>query len=62
MCTRFFLHRQRVIQKCWEMEKEGGGRMRQHPHGARYDQDGPAIPGHHGQVIYCDQEKGLNIC
>ena len=54
MCTRFFLHRQRVIQKCWKMEKEGGGRMRQHPHGARYDQDGPAIPGHHGQVIYCE--------
>ena len=54
MCTRFFLHRQRVIQKCWEMEKEGGGRMWEHPYGARYDQDGLTIPGHHGQVIYCE--------
>ena len=32
------------------MEKKGGGGVRQHPHGAGHDQDGPVLQGHHRRL------------
>ena len=35
---------------CSQMEEEGGGRVREHPHGARDDQAGPPLQGRGGQL------------
>ena len=35
---------------CPQMEEEGGGGVRQHPHGAGHDQAGPALQGRGGQL------------
>ena len=35
---------------CSQMEEEGGGGVREHPHGAGDDQAGPALQGWGGQL------------
>lgn len=35
---------------CGQVEEEGGGGVRQHPHGAGHDQAGPPLQGRGGQL------------
>ena len=35
---------------CCQVEEEGGGGVRQHPHGAGHDQAGPALQSRGGQL------------
>ena len=39
------------------MEEEGGGGVRDHPHGPRPEQDGPSLQLCSGQVhLYCNED------
>ena len=50
LCPCLLLCGQRVFQMCGQVEEEGGGGVRKHPHGAGHDQAGPPLQGRGGQL------------
>ena len=48
--ARLLLRGQGEFQVRAQVEEEGGGGVRQHPHGAGHDQAGPPLPGRGGQL------------